>query len=218
MKSKTSCNAVILGTGGHSRVIASILLEKNTYSCIIAFDLNAPRKGETILGIEIQPYPKSLSKLLHYQDSDFFIALGTNSERTLYWNILINNGFNLPNLISSHAVVDRTIVIGSGNLICANSFIGPSVQIGNNNIINTSAIVEHECVIGNNCHLAPSSLICGRVKIGDNCFIGAQSTVIDKLSLSEGTIIGASSCVLKSINIKNHTHVGSPAYLLKENH
>lgn len=216
MNLKISSTALILGTGGHSRVIASLLLEQNYYSKVFAFEMNEQRKGETILGIEILPYPNNLSKLQSYKNCDFFIAIGSNTNREKYWYFLTKHGFNLPNLISRHANVDPTAVLGSGNVICTKSFVGPLAKIGNNNVINTSAIVEHECVIGNNCHLAPSSLICGRVHIRDNCFLGANSTVIDKISLSEGTTIGASSCVLKSIKQKNQTFVGSPAHLLKK--
>ena len=205
-------NAVVVGAGGHARVIISLLRDCGQVPIAI-LDVNEPQAGELIMGIPVVPAKTSLIDFSQNMQFDFYIAMGENNARLSWWEKLNSKGLSCPNLISPFAKIDIASSLGSGNVICGNVFIGPEVIIGSNNIINTGAIIEHEVVIGSHSHLAPGSVIAGRVNISDMCSIGAGSTVIDKLKVSRGVTLGAGGILVRDAEVENGIYTGCPAIL-----
>ena len=203
--------ANILGTGGHARVVASLLLNQNVYQKIQVFELGEFTKGEQILDLEVIPFPKIYETLDSLKAEDFFLAIGCNKKRKKYWEILKKYNLPTPNLISSSSLVEHSAQLGEGNVICPRSYIGPCVQIGDNNLLNTYSLIEHESIVGSHCHMAPKSILAGRSALGDSCFIGLGAKIIDKLTIANGTTIGAGACVLESITEESRTYAGIPA-------
>ena len=203
--------ANILGTGGHARVVASLLLDQNAYKKIQIFELGDFTEGERILGIQVIPFSKIYNNLDVFHAEDFFLAIGCNKKRKKYWEILKKYDLQTPNLISSSSLVEPSAQLGQGNVICSRSFIGPCVQIGDNNLLNSFSLIEHESVVGSHCHMAPKSVLAGRGTLGDSCFIGLGAKIIDKLTIANGTTIGAGACVLESITEEDRTYAGIPA-------
>ena len=73
--------ANILGTGGHARVVASLLLNQNAYKKIQIFELGDFTKGEQILDLEVIPFSKIYENLDSLKVEDFFLAIGCNKKR-----------------------------------------------------------------------------------------------------------------------------------------
>jgi len=203
--------AIVIGAGGHSRAVLSILSNLNTHDIFGVLDLRANRFSESIFGI---PVIGSIDKIEEFDNNifDIFLAIGDNSLRRLIFEKVKKYKFSLPSLISQYAIVDVNSVMGEGNIVCPRAFIGPASIIGDNNIINTGAIIEHEVSIKDHCHFSPLSVVAGRSCVGNECFIGANATIIDKISIIEKVIIGAGSTVVENIS-KSGTYVGSPAKL-----
>lgn len=212
-KLKTTAN--ILGTGGHARVVVSILLSLRLYDKVKIFELGKLRQGEKILGFEVFSFAEQIKVFHPDQNEDFFLAIGCNKKRKTFWNLLKEKRLSTPNLISPSSFVDPSACVGEGNVICPQAFLGPCSKVGNNNLINTSALLEHESVIGNHCHMAPKSVLSGRSTLGNSCFLGVGAKIIDQLSVADGTTIGAGGCLIESILDKNQTHVGVPAKMIK---
>lgn len=203
--------AVVLGTGGHCRVVLSLLAAIKTHTVIQIIELGEPRQGELIMGKSVTPAYKNINEFCGRADVDFFLAIGDVNVRKIWWEKLMELGLSMPNLISPHANIDETADLGQGNVVCAKVFIGPCAKTGNNNLINTGAILEHEVNIGDHCHLAPASVIAGRSQISDLCFIGAGATIVDNVSISAGTTVGAGAVVISNIDQANSVVVGVPA-------
>ena len=204
-------NAVILGTGGHARVVISMLLQTGKYEISDILELGELRDNETILGIPINATSEKLSSYQGQSLVDVFLAIGNNDLRREWWNKVKALNFPLPNLVSSSAIVDRFAELGEGNIICAKAFLGPNCKIGYNNLVNTGAMLDHEVKVGNHCHLCPAVTIAGRVKIHDQCFLGAGTVVVDGLTIALNTVVGAGSVLIEDINVPNGTYVGVPA-------
>lgn len=207
--------ANILGTGGHARVVASLLLNQKAYQKIQIFELGEFTEGERILGLQVIPFSTIYATLDALDDEDFFLAIGCNKKRKQYWKILKEHDLETPNLISSSSFVEPSTQLGEGNIICPQAYIGPCVQIGDNNLLNTSSLIEHEGKIGSHCHMAPKSVLAGRSTLGNSCFVGLGARIIDKLSVANGTTIGAGACLLESISEEKRTYAGIPAKDLK---
>lgn len=203
--------AVVLGTGGHCRVLLSLLAAAGQHQVLQIIELGAPRPDERIMGIAVTPTAEDLTDLAGRIDIDIFLAIGDNALRQLWWARIKELGLPMPNLVSPHALIDPTANLGGANVVCAHAFIGPESRIGHNNLINTGAIVEHEVVIGDHCHLAPSTTIAGRTCLKDRCFIGAGATLIDKLSVAAGTTVAAGAVLARDVKEANGIYVGVPA-------
>ena len=213
LKMKRTAN--VLGTGGHARVVVSILLDLQIHEKINIFELDQQRADEQILGISVAHFSVIQDNLCNHKSEDFFLAIGSNYLREKYWKILQKDKVSTPNLVASTALVDPSAQLGEGNIICHQAILGACVQIGDNNLLNTASLIEHESKISSHCHMAPKSVLAGRSTLGNNCFVGLGAKIIDKLSVANGTTIGAGGCLLESISEENRTYAGIPAKDLK---
>lgn len=214
MKGKLSC--IIIGTGGHSRAVISLLKKSKNYIIEGLIDISSDFDlSEKILDYSVIGGQDFLEILLRKKSNNYFLAIGENHIRRDIFNFLVQNDANLPNLFDPYSFVDHSVEYGKGNIFFHNSYIGPSVKLGSNNIFNTGCVVEHNSSVLNHCHLAPNSVICGNSHIDDLCFIGANSTVINNIMISSEIKLGAGSTVTESIKNKSSTYVGSPAKEIK---
>ena len=204
-----------MGTGGHARVVVSILLSLRLYDKIDIFELGELRRGEQILGFEVFPLVEKIKASYSDKNEDFFLAIGCNKKRETYWELLKEKRLGTPNLIAPSSFIDPSASLGEGNVVCPQAFLGPCSKIGNNNLINTSALLEHESLVGNHCHMGPKSVLSGRSTLGNSCFIGVGAQIIDQLNVASGTIIGAGGCLTKNILDENQTYAGVPAKMIK---
>jgi UDP-perosamine 4-acetyltransferase len=202
--------AIIIGTGGHCRVLLSLLAACREHEVVGIVDLAEPRLGEVIMGVPVIGSINSLEAFKGREDFDCFLAVGDNALRTFWWQKVGDLGFATPNLISPQAIVDSHAQLGNANVICARAFIGPGAVLGDNNLVNTAAVLEHEVRVGSHCHLASSSTVAGRSQIGDGCFVGAGVTVVNQVDVAANITIGAGATVVRSISTPG-VYVGTPA-------
>ena len=203
--------AVVLGAGGHCRVILSMLANGLKHDVMSIIDLGAPRPNERIMGVLVIPNPDCLLELCGRGDIDVFLAIGDNDMRKHWWERVKTLGLPMPNLVSPHALVDASAILGESNVICARAFVGPQAELGDNNLINTAAIVEHEVRIGHHCHLAPSATIAGRSRIDNSCLVGAGATIINGVSVASETVIGAGATLVRAVEQPGGVYIGVPA-------
>lgn len=214
MKSKI----LLVGAGGHCKVILDLLLSCKEYKIAGIIDLRE-RLKDNILGIPVIGTDRDLSHFFKSGIKHCFISVGSIGDarvRVKLYSLAKKIGFMFPNLISPKALVSPRSSIGVGNYIAPGVIINAGAQIGNNCIINTGAIVEHDCRIGDFVHLSPGAVLGGGVSIGDYSHIGAGSTVIQDVKIAENTIVGAGSVVTKNIR-KGIVAYGNPCKERKKN-
>jgi len=209
---------LLIGAGGHCKVILDLLLKTKKYKISGIIDLKE-RVGESIFGIKIIGTDSLLSSFFKKGIRSCFISMGSIGDpglRVKLFNNAKKIGFIFPNLISPNALISPKVVLGEGNYIAPGAIINADTRIGDNCIINTGAIVDHDCKIGNFVHLAPGSVLNGGVCVGNYSHIGAGSTVIQNIKIGEKTIVGAASLVIKNIS-NNKVAYGSPCRERKNN-
>lgn len=206
---------VVLGAGGHARVILDILI-KNHWDVAGIVDrkisLKEEFEGYPILGDDDALHDIFKSGVCHAAIGIGYV--GHSKVRNHIYQRLKQIGYRLPNIIHPRAVIASDVSMGEGNAVCAGSVINSGAVLGNLGIINTNAVIEHEVFIGNNVHAAPGSVILGAVSIMDNSFIGANSTVIQGKRIGQNVIVGAGSTVIRDIE-SNVTVAGSPAKVIR---
>jgi UDP-perosamine 4-acetyltransferase len=209
----SSKELVIIGTGGHAKVVIELIRAEGKYQIKGCTGL-----GETgfVLGdVPILGTDRVLPGLLANGTKKAFVAIGDNHLRLRLLAKFLEMGFELINAISPHAVVSPSASLGRGIAIMAGAIINASVEIGDGAIINTNAGVDHDCRIGSGAHVGPGSALAGNVDIGRESFLGAGTCVIPGVRIGSRAIVGAGSVVVREIP-DDVTAMGVPARIIRE--
>ena len=185
---------VIIGAGGHGKVVAEIAELLGDWAEIAFLDDNKTSVEDRYRVIG------KIEDFSIYCDSDFVVALGNNRMRLALVEKLIKESINVVNLIHPKATISNHITMGVGNVIAANSVVNCDVEIGNACIINTGAQVDHDCILTSGVHVSPSATLCGGVKVGTCSWIGASSCIIEYKSIDNDVTVGAGSLIIKDIS------------------
>lgn len=209
---------ILIGAGGHCKVVIDAILEAKKYRISGIIDLKE-KVGEKVFGIPIIGEDSQIKSCLRKQICNCFIAAG--SVGNPYLRIRLSNlakkaGFKFPNIIHPAAVVSKLAKLGAGNFIGAGAIINAGAIVGNNCIINTNAVVEHDCKIDDFAHVSPGVTISAGVNVGRCAHIGAGSSVIQYKKIGKNSLIGAGSVVVSDID-SNIVAVGNPCRKIKDN-
>ncbi len=123
-------------------------------------------------------------------------------------------GLKYINLISPHANISRSSLLGTGIIIQYGCNVSSLTRIGDFVKINTYANIMHNVQIGDYTTIAPNAIILGFVNIHRKCYIGANSSILPRINRCSDVIIGAGAVVTKDIT-EPGTYVGIPAKKIK---
>ncbi len=205
---------VIIGGGGHAKVVISILKKINTYEIVGYTDIK--NRGE-ILGVKYIGNDSILKNLYKNGVKNAVLGLGfikSNKKRKNVLKEISNIDFNYPAIISNNSVINEDVTTGMGTVIMDGVVINSGTKIGNFCIINTRSSIDHDCIIKNHAHIAPGVTLSGGVEIGDNVLIGTGANIIQYKKVVDNAIIGAGSTVVEDIN-ESGLYGGIPTKLLK---
>ncbi len=205
-------NVVIIGAGGHAKVIADII--KKSGDTIVGFLDDNKKIGEhIILNYKvIGNLADRISISKSNPDYEFIIAIGDNKKREE-----ISHSPNLKFYTAIHpsAQIGLDVEIQEGTVIMANACINSSAKIGKHCIINTGAIIEHDNIIEDFVHISPNVALGGTVKIGKSTHVGIGSTIKNNITICENCKIGAGAVVVKDIE-KEGTYIGVPTKKMED--
>lgn len=196
---------IVIGAGGHARVIADIIQQSG--DVVLGF-LDDNVKG-MVMGL---PVLGKIDGALNYNnETSFVIGIGDNRIRK---RIAEQYHLNWYTAIHPTAVVASNIVIKEGTVLMAGAIVNTGVYIGKHCIINSSAVIEHDSNIADYVHVSPHATLCGTVNVGELTHIGSGATIINNLSVTHDSVIGAGAVVVDDIR-KPGTYIGVPARFLK---
>lgn len=198
---------VIIGAGGHAKVIADII-EKSGDEIVGFLDDNK-ELGTTVINNYkiIGDLNNRFTMAVTKKDVEFIIAIGDNKKREE-----ISHSPNLKFYTAIHpsAQIGLDVEIKEGTVVMANVCINSSAKIGKHCIINTGAIIEHDNIIEDFVHISPNVSLGGTVKVGENTHVGIGTTVKNNIEICNNCTIGAGAVVVKNI-MEEGTYVGVPA-------
>ena len=200
-------NVIIIGTGGHAKVLADIVLcaGDNLLGFLTSDRDKSEFVGYPILGLDTD-YEK-------FSDCCFLIGIGNNAVREKFVERM--QGVEWYTAIHPSAVIARIDTsIGEGTVIMANAMVCAGARIGRHCIINTAADADHDPVMEDFSHISALSILAGGARIGKRSFMGVNSCVRDKTSIGDDCFIGAGSAVVKDIN-EPGVYVGVPVRKIK---
>jgi UDP-perosamine 4-acetyltransferase len=207
MKTKVA----IVGGGGHSKVLASVINSTDEYEFVGYTDVKhmGVMMERHYLGDDQEFLLKFKSKVNHMKLAFGIGKVASKDKRLQIYNTYKLEGFQFPPMVAKSAIVHHAY-IENGVVVFHNAVINPDARIGELSIINTSAVIEHDVKIGINCHIAPNATICGNVTIGNSVMVGVGTIIIQGVKITNNCIIGAGSVVTKDIT-KSGIYVGTPA-------
>ena len=192
---------LIFGSGGHAKSIIDTLKSDNKYEIVGLID-TSDKVGSICEGYKILGTDEALK--YYYSKGIKYAIIGVGSTgiplcRLRLYDMLKREGYKLPIIIDSTAIISSNTDIGEGTFIGKGVIINTGTMIGKNCIINTGSIIEHDCSIQDHVHIAPGTVLSGGVCVETMTHIGASTTVIQGLRIGQKTIIGAGSVVTRDM-------------------
>ena len=190
---------LLVGGGGHARVILDILTANEEYEIAGFTSIEKDEKTTSLFACAHLGTDKALPHLYSTGTTNAFVAIGNNQRRKASTQELKALGFTLINAISRHAVLSRHATLGVGIAVMPGAIVNAGTEVGDGAIINTNASVDHDCLIGAFSHIAPGATIAGSVKIGEEVLIGVGARIIPGVTIGNRAIIAAGAVVIHDV-------------------
>lgn len=210
---------VIIGAGGHAKVIADIILKRkgllNEKLNIVGFldDRYNNLEYTKIFDIPILGDINLIEKLEQEKKYSYVIGIGNNKIREKISSKFSN--LNYYTAIHPKSVIGIDVVIEDGTVVMANVVINSGTKIGKHCILNTGSIIEHDNRIEDYCHISVGARLAGNVSVGKFTWIGVGATVKNNICIAKKIVVGAGGVVVDNIE-KEGIYVGIPAKKLKK--
>ncbi len=208
---KSRC--VILGGGGHAKVVIEALRAGTCIEPFVIVDADPGRKGQLLLGISIVGDDSELSAILESGVTLAVSGIGgvrDNQPRRRIVQNAIHVGFTAAGVVHPGAIVSPSANVSGSAQILAGAVIGPDAVVGEGAIVNSRAVVEHDCVIGEYAHVASGAVVAGNVRVGPLAHIGAGATIREGITIGNRSTVGAGAAVVRDVQ-DGQVVVGVPA-------
>ncbi len=197
----TSTRAVLLGAGGHAKVVLSLARACGLDVAGVC-DPALARAGESRWrGLAVLGGDEALQKL----SNDAWVLLngvgqvvGNNARRALYERARAQ-GFRFPALVHPHAWIDDSAQLADGVQVMAGAVLQADVRVGENSLINTRASVDHDGRIGPHVHVAPGAVLCGEVELAEEAFVGSGAVLLPGVHVGARAVVAAGCTLPRSL-------------------
>jgi sugar O-acyltransferase (sialic acid O-acetyltransferase NeuD family) len=204
-------NVLIIGAGGHAKVIADAILRRaelgEKYEIVGFLDDNTDLRNKEYLGIRVLG---KISEVSNYDHDAVVIGIGDNDARKKLYLKFKELKENIITVIHPRAVIGVDVEISDGTVIFANVVINSGARIGSDVILNTACTVGHDVILCSHVQIGPGVNLGGGAIIGEGAFIGIGSSVNQQKKIGDWAVVGAGAAVVHDIPA-NRTVVGVPA-------
>mgnify|MGYP001743461025 FL=1 len=199
-------NLIIIGAGGYAKSVLDSLDYMN-------FKMEGFLDDIKLVGSEHLGYPIIGSKvedIKQYSNCVFFVAIGNNAKRKLWFDKLKEHELSLINVIDNSAIVSRHATMGEGCFVGKLAVLNHGCRVGDNCVVNTRSLVEHGCEIGDHVNLSTNSTLNGDVIVKEGGFVGSGAIINGQITVGKWSIVGSGAVVIRDVR-PNTTVVGVPA-------
>lgn len=191
---KVMSGVVVVGGGGHAKVVLSTLLASG-FPVVGILDDDEKKWGQRIFNI---PILGPLNMLRSGTFTKAIVAIGDNRNRKKIAEDY-KGCCEWVSVIHPHSFVHQDVQIGEGTVVFAGAVIQPGTTLGNHVIINTGVTVDHDCTVGDFVHLAPGVNLAGLVVVEEGGFLGVGSVLIPEKRVGRWAIVGAGAVVIRDV-------------------
>lgn len=192
---------LILGAGGHGRVVADAALAQGAWARVCATDREPGRcVGELLPGVALQSFAASGGDAVH-------IAIGSAAGREREAG---QTRLPLATIVHPRASVSPGAIVGAGSFVAAQAVVAPLARLGTCVIVNHGAVVDHDCQVGDFTHLGPLAALGGQAQVGARVLVGAGAHLLPGVRVCDDVTIGAGAVVRADIDTPG-VYAGVPA-------
>jgi sugar O-acyltransferase (sialic acid O-acetyltransferase NeuD family) len=205
---------VVIGGGGHAKVVIAILRKIASYQ-IVGYTDREDRGlilGATYIGTDADFSAHAGTKQRNAVIAVGQVGLG--DVRCGVWERVKSGFVSFPMVISPNAIVNEGVAGGECSIVMDGAVVNSGAKIGHGAIINTNSTVEHDVELSDWVHVAPGATLSGAVKVGRFSMIGAGATVIEGRTIVERCVVGAGATVVDDLR-EPGIYVGCPARRIK---
>ncbi|WP_251941183.1 acetyltransferase [Salinibacter ruber] len=200
---------IIVGGGGHARVLASTLRELG--KSILGF--TDPNSAAS-LGRDLE-HLGSDDALADYAPSEVSLTVGVGSSddttrRARLFEEVKSTNFDFPPVVHPDAFLASETSIRIGSQVMAGAVVQAGTALAENVIVNTNATIDHDCEVGAHTHVAPGATVSGEVSLGARVHIGTGASLIQGVHVGAHSVVGAGAVVIEDLP-PNSVVIGVPA-------
>ncbi|MDA2923068.1 acetyltransferase [Acidobacteria bacterium AH-259-L09] len=204
---------VIVGAGGHGRVVLDVL--RSAERRVIGFlDDNPSLHRTQVLGTPVLGSTRKAPRLVDKEGASFLVGVADNVVRGKLMNRLRLFDVPFASVVHPAATVASDVMIESGVVVLAGAVVNTGSRLRVGSLVNTSASVDHDCDLGEFAQVQPGSVLTGGVVVGRYAFIGSRAVVLPLKSIGENAYVGAGAVVVRDVS-SNEVVVGVPARVIK---
>ena len=144
---------IILGAGGHGRVVADLAEQTGKYDAIYFLD---DESNESYVIGTCSDFEK-----FNMPDTEMYPAFGNNVGRVKWEEKIENAGIKLAKIIHPLAYVSPKAQIADGCVIMPYAVINTETILKKACIVNIGSLIDHDCVLEEGCHIAPGGIVKG---------------------------------------------------------
>ena len=189
---------VILGAGGHGRVILDICMIRGL--AVRGFVDHGKSAGNGLHGTEILGGDELMTDPEFFENAAFIVGVGDREiRRKMITQVQAYNGI-FATLIHPAAIVSPRATIGEGTLVNAGAVVNIDARIGEHCILNTQCSIDHDCSLGDNVHICPGATLAGGVTCSEDAYIGSGATVLPNCRIGRGATVGGGAIVISDVD------------------
>ena len=199
MQAERAKPLILIGAGGHGKVLAELILEAGIE--LLGVVERDGRPGKWHFGLRLLGDDATLAG---YPPTQVHLAIGIGSlpgqeQRRLVQGRLTAQGYAFPRLIHPRAYVAREVQLAAGVQIMAGAVVQPGCRLDEHVIVNTSASIDHDCHLGSFVHIAPGAVLSGSVQIGERSHVGTGAAIAHGVQVGADAVIGAGASVVRNV-------------------
>ena len=209
MTNKTPESVLLIGAGGHAKVVLDAMLAKGQFEVLGLLDTDPSRCGARVLGVPVLG-DETLLQQEAYERSSLFLCIGDNEQRLVIAARYEATSRRFASVSHPTASLGREVEIGDGTVVLAAAVVNAGTSIGAHCIVNTCASIDHDCRLADGVHVSPGARLAGGVCVGRGAHIGIGASVLPGVSIGALAKVGAGAVVLSDVP-EGVTVVGVPA-------
>jgi UDP-perosamine 4-acetyltransferase len=198
---------VILGAGGHGRVVLEALRGSKVRGLAGFAD---PKARGTVDGLRVLGGDEVLERLPRARLVNGVGAASETGARRRLYERLRARGRRFLAVVAPSAFVARTARLGEGCQVLTGAVVHPGATVGENAVVNTAAVIEHDATVGAHAFVGPAAVLCGAAAVGEGAFIGAGAVLLPGVSVGARAVVGAGAVVTRRVPA-GKTVTGVPA-------
>lgn len=188
---------VIIGAGGHGRVVAETARAAGL-APLGFIDESTALQGTLMLGIKVLGDLSALERGTVHSEG-ILLGVGRNDTRLGLEQRMRALGLALPLVVHPRAWVSPSASLGVGTVVMANATVQTRCRLGAATIINTNASIDHDSILEDGVHVSPGAHLAGNVTVGRGTHIGIGASVIEGINIGANCLIAAGAVVIRDV-------------------